>query len=71
MIMFIRVYVRVVHFAVCLAIATALVSLAMAAWIVVFLIGVIHPRLTPRQSCDWFRELLRQSGRRVEQRGNL
>jgi hypothetical protein len=49
-----------------LMIATVLVALAMAAWIVVFLVGLLHPKLTPRRSCDWFREFLRLSGRLLD-----
>jgi len=55
------VFYRLVAGLVCVAIAATFVALAMAAWIVVIAVGLLHPRLTPRRSCDWLREFMRQS----------
>jgi hypothetical protein len=51
---------------VAMTIAMAFVSLCMAAWIVVILIGLVHPRLTVRQACDWFLELIRAGTAQVK-----
>jgi len=59
-------YCQLVRFVVCLAIAATFVSLAAVAWLVVIAVGLLHPHLSPRRSCDWFREFLRQSGAQVK-----
>lgn len=41
-----------------LSIMASAVAIMMAAWLIVALVGLVHPRLTPRQACDWFREFL-------------
>jgi hypothetical protein len=52
---------RLVASLVVLAYAAAFVALCMAAWLIVIAVGRVHPRLTPRRACDWFREFLRES----------
>jgi hypothetical protein len=49
-----------------LAIAIAFVALCMAAWIAVFIVGLIHPRLSPRRTCTWTLEFIAEAVEHVD-----
>lgn len=43
---------RCVYYAVRVGIAVAFLSIVVASWLLVILVGILHPHLTPRKACD-------------------
>jgi predicted membrane-bound spermidine synthase len=43
------------------AVAAGIVIVIAATWALVILVGLLHPRLTPRKACDWYSEFLREA----------
>jgi hypothetical protein len=48
-----------------LAITVAFLTITVAAWVVVIIAGLLHPRSTPRRACDSFNAFLHESGRLI------
>jgi hypothetical protein len=49
---------RILCFMVIASFCIAGVAILFASWIIVALVGLVHPRLTPRRACDWYRDFL-------------